>query len=227
MDLSRFDFMPLLLGYPMLLLALTVHECSHAWAADRFGDPTARYLGRITLNPIAHIDIFGTVLFPILAFLTGIPLIGWAKPVPVNPLHLRKPSRDNMFISLAGPLSNVLLGILLFAVLFVMRTLGVFQLFFQEGLQVDGSPLVRPLVLLLLNGMFINALLALFNMIPLPPLDGSHVVEHFLPHNLRHFWDQIKPFGFFLIMVLFYVGLLDYLIRPAYRILAYLLIFLV
>ena len=111
------DFAQLLSGFIVLLISLTVHEASHAWTADYFGDYTARYLGRVTLNPIAHMDVVGTVVFPILNFVTGLPLIGWAKPVPVNPGHLRKPSRDHVLVSLAGPASNLVAAIAAFAVL--------------------------------------------------------------------------------------------------------------
>lgn len=216
MDLSKLNLLGLLLGYPMLLLALTVHECAHAWTADRLGDPTARFLGRVSLNPLVHIDIFGTVLFPIMAFLTGIPLIGWAKPVPVNLRLLHRSSRDNVFVSLAGPISNLLLGLFFFGLLLAMRLAGAFQL--QSWL--------KPLLLIFVNGMYINVLLAVFNLVPIPPLDGSHVLEYFLPYNFRQTWEQIKPYGFLIIIALFYLGLLNILIQPALHVVEFLLMFL-
>jgi len=205
-DLSKLHWEALLLGYPLLLLALTVHESAHAWTADRFGDPTARFMGRVSLNPLVHVDLFGTVVFPILAFLTAFPMIGWAKPVPVNPRQLRNPSRDGMIISLAGPASNVLLAILFFALYAAFRLSGVFGLV---------PPLFRePLFNIFLYGTLLNALLALFNLLPVPPLDGSHVVEHFLPYSWRQAYEAIRPYSFFLLLGLFMFGMLNILFKP-------------
>ncbi|HOT00521.1 MAG TPA: site-2 protease family protein [Acidobacteriota bacterium] len=210
MDVSGFlanaNWGLLLLGYPVLLLALTVHECAHAWTADRMGDSTARLLGRVTLNPVAHMDLFGTVLFPIMAFLYQIPLIGWARPVPVNPLHLQRPSRDNMLISLAGPLSNLGLAGLLFLVYAVLKLSGAaYRL---------PEMFADPLLMFFVYGVYINMMLMVFNLIPVPPLDGSHIVEHFLPPSLKPVYEQIQPFGFFILMLLFISGILRIVISP-------------
>lgn len=224
MDFSNFDLRPLLLGYPMLLLALSFHECAHAWASDRYGDPTARYLGRITLNPIAHIDIFGTVLFPIIAFLTGVPLLGWAKPVPVNPRHLQRPARDNVFISLAGPFSNLLLGLFLYFCIWLLLATGLFEFSLQSSRFEQG---MRTLLEMLKYGFFINIILMIFNLIPVPPLDGSHVLEYFLPYQARDYWEKIKPYSFFILLALFYAGLLNLVIRPVVLLLNFMLTALV
>jgi len=205
MDLSHLNIMMLIIGYPMLLLALTVHESAHAWTADRYGDPTARFLGRISLNPLVHIDIFGTVIFPILAFISNIPLIGWAKPVPVNPMHLKNPSRDNMYISLAGPISNLVLGALFFILFAILKWSGILYSIHST------KSFTYPLVLMVVFGVKINVLLAIFNIIPIPPLDGSHVIEYYLPYQWRHSWDMIKPYGFFIILGFFILGCLIFL----------------
>ena len=214
MNLSNIDLRPLLLGYPVLLLSLTVHECAHAWTAWKLGDPTARSRGRITLNPIPHMDLFGTLLFPILSFISHIPLLGWAKPVPVDPRYFRKPSRDNMFVSLAGPLSNVLLFCFFF---------GLFALFVRFAEVAMDPRFAQPVELLLLYGVLINAFLAVFNLIPLPPLDGSHILEHFLPYQARQAYLQIQPFGFIILIFLFYLGAMDLLFTPVMNLLQILL----
>jgi Zn-dependent protease len=212
MDLKNFPWEMLLLGYPVLLLALTVHESAHAWTAEKFGDSTARDMGRVSLNPIVHMDIFGTVLFPIFAMITGFPLIGWAKPVPVNPRFLHNPSRDNMFISLAGPFSNILLAIALFVLLALLSMSGLLY-----SLPVE---VFKPLRIILSFGVLINVLLAIFNMIPVPPLDGSHVLEHFLPYQWAQKYEMIKPYGFLIILVLFYAGLFRLIIMPVWNVLS-------
>jgi len=170
------------------------------------GDSTARLLGRVTLNPVAHMDLFGTVLFPIMAFLYQIPLIGWARPVPVNPLHLQRPSRDNMLISLAGPLSNLGLAGLLFLVYAVLKLSGAaYRL---------PEMFADPLLTFFVYGVYINMMLMVFNLLPVPPLDGSHIVEHFLPASLKPVYEQIQPFGFFILMLLFISGILRIVISP-------------
>jgi Zn-dependent protease len=154
----------------ILVASLSVHEAAHAWASNRLGDPTARQLGRLTLNPLAHIDLIGTVVFPLVAMFSGIPLIGWAKPVPVDMRYLKAPRRDFALVALAGPVSNVLLA----AVLVTLINL-------QGGLVPDDG--VTRFGLVLYMAAFTNLLLAAFNMLPVPPLDGGNVLAGLVPES--------------------------------------------
>ena len=188
----------LLLYFGILVLSLSFHEAAHAWTANRLGDPTARHLGRITINPLAHIDWIGTVLFPILAYLSNLPLIGWAKPVPVNVHNLRAPRRDFGIVAAAGPLSNLLLAV---------AGAAVFALLFKVG---DSSPGARLLEL----GVSLNITLAVFNMIPIPPLDGGNVLGGVLPEQFARALDQLRPYGFLLLYALMFVGVLREFVFP-------------
>ena len=191
-----------LIAIPILvvLLSLTVHEAAHAWTAERLGDPTARLLGRVSLNPLAHIDPIGTLLLPALAALSGLPIIGWAKPVPVNTSRLRHPRRDFMIVAAAGPLSNLAQAVI-GAVLFRL-------------LAGSGSPVVAEV---LLDVMRINVLLAFFNLIPIPPLDGGNVLAGLLPAAGASMLDRLRPYGFILLYALMFTGLLGDLIIPPSR----------
>ncbi|MGD0542249.1 MAG: site-2 protease family protein [Tepidisphaeraceae bacterium] len=200
------------------LFAISVHESAHAWTASRCGDPTARMLGRVSLNPIRHIDLFGTIILPLVAAISGIPLLGWAKPTPVDPRNFRNPVMDDILTSVAGPVSNLIVatGALLL--------LGGISLSSTSGHAVvtgmasgfDGSAsdsALTPVAMLLFALMTINIVLAIFNLIPVPPLDGSHVLRHFLPDSVRMVYDRI---GIFALLALVYLGggLLWSLIRP-------------
>jgi Zn-dependent protease len=199
------------------LFAISVHESAHAWTASRCGDPTARMLGRVSLNPIRHIDLFGTIILPLVAAISGIPLLGWAKPTPVDPRNFRHPMLDDILTSVAGPVSNFIVatGALL--------VLGAISLSSAAGHAVvmdlpsfGGAPsesALTPFAMLLYSLMIINVVLAVFNLIPVPPLDGSHVLRHFLPESVRMVYDRI---GFFALLALVYLGggLLSGLIRP-------------
>ncbi|UCF81776.1 MAG: site-2 protease family protein [Acidobacteriota bacterium] len=188
--------------YLVLLFSLSVHECAHAWTAYRLGDPTARYLGRVTLNPIPHIDVVGTVIFPLFMIFGGVPLFGWAKPVPVNPYNLHNPRRDHMWVAAAGPLSNFalcLVGILLYRIFFVETSLG------------GGSRLLHDF---LLYGAILNAVLGTFNLIPIPPLDGGGVIERFLSPAMAQKFEMIKPFGMLILFAFLLLGLLHLIIMP-------------
>ncbi|HTV00610.1 MAG TPA: site-2 protease family protein, partial [Luteitalea sp.] len=187
----------LILGFIGLLLALTVHEAAHAWAANQLGDPTARLQGRLSLNPAVHIDPIGTILLPLVATFAGVPIIGWAKPVPVDGRYLKNFRRDFMWIALAGPASNILLAI--FASL-VVRALP-----FIPG-AVGNISLVEPLFLFAQQFFTINIFLAVFNMLPVPPLDGSNVVAALLPRHLAYQWDQVRPYGIFILYGLMLTG---------------------
>lgn len=195
----------IVLAFIGLLLALTVHEAAHAWAASRLGDPTARLQGRLSLNPAVHIDPIGTVLLPLVALATGAPLLGWAKPVPVDGRNLANFRRDFMWIALAGPASNVLLAIGASAMIRLLPLLPT---------TVGAIAIVDPLLQFAFGFFRINVLLAVFNLIPVPPLDGSNVVAALLPQRLAYSWDQVRPYGIFILYGLMFTGVLGMLITP-------------
>lgn len=188
----------------LLVASLSFHEAAHAWAASRLGDPTARLLGRLTLNPLAHIDWVGTVLFPLVAMISGLPLIGWAKPVPVDPRYLRAPRRDFALVALAGPVSNIVLAV---------GAAILLQL--QGGLVPDTG--VTPLTQVLYMAVFINVLLAAFNMLPVPPLDGGNVLAGVVPEPVAQLIDRVRPFGIFILYGLVLTGGLTAIVEPIRR----------
>jgi Zn-dependent protease len=205
-----------IIGYFVLLFAITIHESAHGWAALKMGDPTASNLGRISLNPLHHIDPIGTVLLPIIMMLTGIPFFGWAKPVPVNPLNLRNQRRDNLLISAAGPLSNLIAGaFFLIAIIFLKSLSSNLANFFA----------IQGLALILFYGALINTLLAIFNLIPVPPLDGSGVLMGFLSDEAAEKYDKIRPYGFLIILALLFLRVLDLIFTPIYNLIAKITLF--
>jgi Zn-dependent protease len=203
------NFAQAFIAFVVLLFSLTVHEMAHAWTADTLGDPTARLLGRVSLNPIVHADPIGTVLFPILSLVGGVPwLIGWAKPVPVDVRRLRHQRRDYVLVAAAGPVSNLALAVLA-AIALRLLPVSPFTL---------GEPNVSaPLASLLSRAMQTNVLLAVFNMIPIPPLDGGNVLSGLLPRRLAQGFDAVRPYGFMLLYVLMFTGRLEYLLVPPSR----------
>ena len=190
------------IGFGVLLLSLTIHEAAHAWSADKLGDPTARMLGRVSLNPLVHIDWIGTVLLPIIAAISRFPLIGWAKPVPVNIRNLRHPRRDFMIVAAAGPISNFLQA---FVAAAVLRTV-------WDGTIGESGPGV--LVTFLYIAIQVNLLLAFFNLIPIPPLDGGNVLLGLLPPNMAAVLDQVRQFGFLILYALMLTGIASAWILP-------------
>jgi Zn-dependent protease len=215
-----------IIAYFILLFAITIHESAHGWAALKFGDPTAYNLGRITLNPIPHIDPVGTVILPLIMMITGIPFIGWAKPVPVNPLNLRNPRRDNLWISAAGPVSNLTAALVFLIGIVILKFLNPNIVYFlrafifaQTGFAGGFHPL-GGLALILFYGALINTLLAIFNMIPIPPLDGSGVMMGFLSDEAAEKYDRIRPYGFLIILGLLFIGFLNLIFRPIYILIA-------
>ena len=196
------------IAFIVLLFSLTIHEMAHAWTADRLGDPTARLLGRVSLNPLVHADPIGTVLFPLIAMLTGAPLIGWAKPVPVNVRQLRHQRRDYVLVAAAGPASNLLLAFLAASVLAVLPV---------SPQTLDAANISAPIASILSRVIFLNVLLAVFNMIPIPPLDGGNVLAGLLPFRLAAGFNRLRPYGFLLLYALILTGGFDRLVLPPYR----------
>lgn len=202
--LAGLDFTEIFALMAVLIASLSVHEAAHAWTANRLGDPTARRLGRLTLNPAVHVDLIGTLIFPLVAIATGLPLIGWARPVPVDLRHLRAPRRDFAVIAAAGPISNLLLAVT-GAVVYAALAGGDVAL---AGLSARG--VLRAFVVL-------NVLLAVFNMVPVPPLDGGNVLMGVLPPRGAAAVDRIRPYGFLVLYALMLSGLLAAIMRPAQR----------
>ncbi len=217
-------------GLVVIILSLSVHECGHAITAWWLGDDFARRAGRVTLKPTAHIDPVGTILLPLILFMLDVGVFGWAKPVPVRTENLRRPRRDDILISLAGPGSNLLLAS---ASLALMLGLGCIVSLVVPGAQVvnfavpaftepvraSGFPLAfvfGPICTLLQLSFLLNVFLACFNLIPVPPLDGSWVLEHLFPRTVGPFLAKIRPFGFLLFLGLLYTGVLQYLLIPAF-----------
>ncbi len=196
----------------VFLFAISVHEAAHAWVALKRGDATAYMLGRVTLNPIKHIDPIGTVLLPLIAAFTGLPMIGWAKPTPVNTRNFKRIVLDDILTTIAGPISNFLVAIGVLIAFFLIARLApngreiidiAISAHWRQANAYESSSLLMPVCVLLYWALFINLLLAVFNLIPLPPLDGSHLVRHFLPASLLKAYDTV---GIFSLMILLVAG---------------------
>lgn len=202
-----FDYTQLFFGFVVLLFSLTVHEAAHAWSADQLGDATARSLGRVSLNPAVHIDPIGTILFPLIALATNLPIIGWAKPVPVDILQLRANWRQKfMVIAAAGPASNLVIAGVAAVILHVLRPGDA-----DPGAALEVS---TPLAAMLESAVYINVLLALFNMVPVPPLDGGNVLSGLLTGGAARTFDRLRPYGFLILYALMLSGTLSALIAP-------------
>ena len=190
-------------SFIVLVLSLSFHEAAHAWTADRLGDPTARRLGRVSLNPLVHIDWIGTVLLPIIAAVSNLPLIGWAKPVPVDPRNLRHPQRDFAIVAVAGPMSNL-----------VLATGAAIARALVSAANRQPGPIGDQLEHMLLLMVLINVLLAVFNMIPVPPLDGGNVAIGVLPAPLANAVARLRPWGFLVLYGLMFSGVLWWITEP-------------
>ena len=201
MNLPTADIGRVLIHFVPFLFALCFHEYAHGWVAKRKGDRTAELMGRLTLNPVVHADLVGTVALPLMALFFHFPFFGWAKPVPVNERNLKNPKSDMFWIALAGPLSNILLAVVGTVVLVLSYRLG----FASEGL-----------VELLRVFLLINLFLAVFNMIPLHPLDGGKVLARFLPHQTNRWLEDNQQMSGMILIGLFALGVLKYLAIPVY-----------
>lgn len=219
--MSPEEIIPKLVIYlVVLLLAISAHEAAHAWMSYKFGDDTARLLGRVTLNPVAHTDPIGTLLIPIVMFIfsstgTNIPLIGWGKPTPVNPLRWRNKDLANVMVSLAGILANILIASIAFIIMKV--------LLMQGGRGILPESIAEPVWMLLGNMLIMNVSLAVFNLLPFPPLDGSKVLETFLPASAQPLLEILEQHGYIIMMILIYVGFTSAIISPVIKFVVYLL----
>jgi Zn-dependent protease len=188
----------IVIAFLVLLFSLSVHEAAHAWSASQLGDDTAKRQGRVTLNPVVHADPIGTLLLPLIAMVSGAPVIGWAKPTPVNTRNLREPRRDHILVTAAGPASNLLIA---FAAAAAMRV-GI-----AGGSWLD---------LLVVEALTLNVLLAVFNMLPIPPLDGGQILMALLPRGVSMRLGFLYEYGFLILMGLLITGVLGALIEPPY-----------
>jgi Zn-dependent protease len=209
----------------VLLLAISAHEAGHAWMSYKYGDNTAHQLGRVTLNPVAHTDPIGTLLIPIISFIFGavggalgsIPLIGWGKPTPVNPRNWTNYKQANVMVSIAGILANLLLMVIAFIIAKVLISTSGFEAadFFGRS--------QNPIIIFVGNMMKLNLSLAIFNLLPFPPLDGSKVLSTFLPASVQPVLDLMEQYGFLILMALIYIGVISVIITPFFIALFYFL----
>lgn len=193
-----------------MIVAIALHEVSHGYVAFRLGDPTAKLLGRLTLNPIAHIDLFGTIILPILLlyFSEGRFMFGYAKPVPINPMNFKRPRQDMAVSAAAGPITNIILAFTSFLVMNILIPL--------SSLLPDTivETVFRPVILILQASIYLNVVLAVLNMIPIPPLDGGRVLTGLLPSRQAMSFSKIEPFGFIIVLILIYTGIANLFIMP-------------
>jgi Zn-dependent protease len=226
-ELNMADLISHLVIYMVvLLLAISAHEAGHAWMSYKYGDDTAYMLGRVTLNPVKHTDPIGTLLIPIVSFVFGaiggalgsIPLIGWGKPTPVNPNKWTKYKQANVMVSIAGILANLILAVIGFVIFKALLEYGVIN----AG--NIGEGVVKPLAIFLQNLIFLNVSLAVFNLLPFPPLDGSKVLGTFLPPSAQPVLSMLEQYGFLILMALLYMGVIGAIMYPVFYFVRYLLL---
>jgi Zn-dependent protease len=204
--LPELDISTLVIALLVLIFSLTVHEAAHAWSASQLGDDTAKRLGRVSLNPIVHVDPIGTLLLPLIAMVSNAPIIGWAKPTPVNVRNLRHPRRDHILVTAAGPASNLAIAT---AASLALRVL-------PSSAGGSGLDVATPLNLIATEALLLNVLLAVFNMLPIPPLDGGQILMALLPPRIAIQLRFLYEYGFLILMGLLLTGVLGYLIGPPY-----------
>ncbi len=205
------DIQKIVVSILPILIAITFHEVSHGFAANKLGDPTAKFMGRLTLNPIVHIDLIGTIIMPVMLFIfsNGQFVFGYAKPVPINPMNFKDPKRDMAISAAAGPITNILLAILSQLILSLVIDPAIA---FQPG--SIGIKVLIPLKLMFEFSILINIVLAVINLIPIPPLDGGRVLVGFLPHKQAVSYSKIEPYGFIIVIILLLTGIAHILIYP-------------
>ncbi len=217
----------ILFEFVALIFALTFHEFAHAWTASYMGDQTARLMGRVTLNPARHLDPLGSVILPLVSAFAHFPLLGWAKPTPVTTRNLKNIKRDEIIIVLAGPASNILLAVISLVLLLLIKhvvpggTGAVLNAAFLsmriDGATLAGQSVIYPIALLLYCSIVINLLLAIFNLFPVPPLDGSRILRHYLPYRALQAYDSIGGFANLIILyLLMRTGILNIFYAPAF-----------
>lgn len=232
--MSQQDIVLKIFQFAILVFALSLHEAAHAWMASRLGDQTARMLGRVTLNPMKHIDPIGTVLIPLAMLFLGSYgrfLIGWAKPTPVNTRNFKRITRDDILTTLAGPVSNLLAAVVATIALIALAkstpagSLAVHQV--ASGM-IDpafmaASPVVFPMAIIFYLGLVLNLFLAVFNLLPLPPLDGSHIFRHMLPYNALRIYDSL---GMISLILMLFIGapLVNFFVSPALGVINFVLL---
>ncbi|HEX8399378.1 MAG TPA: site-2 protease family protein [Pyrinomonadaceae bacterium] len=222
----------LLIFLVTLLLAISAHEAAHAWMSSKYGDDTARMLGRVTLNPISHTDPIGTLLIPVIGFILGamggalasIPLIGWGKPTPVNPRNWTNYKTANVMVSIAGILANLLIALIAFIIAKVLMATGTLTIYDVLAINNELGATPSPIGILLNMMLFLNVSLAIFNLLPFPPLDGSKVLSTFLPPSWQPVMDILEQYGFMILLLLMYMGFIRAIMYPVQIAVLYLLL---